>query len=81
MTAQFYFKHPPAHYKPDSMEVEVRGDAPSYPKRKELVNMEKFVIDALHGTIYEIPMVTKTNSLKAYKSGPGYTKLSFCKYT
>ena len=81
MTAKFLFQRPAAHYTSNNMDVE--ADAPPYPKRKELANLGKFVIESLthHGTMFDIPMVTKTNSMKAYNPGPGYTELSFTKYT
>jgi hypothetical protein len=77
MEAAFYMERPPSHYNGDGL----RRDAPQYPKKKDVDNLEKFVLDALHYVVYNNDnCIRQTKTEKRYSSSGAFTKLTFCTF-
>ena len=79
MEGHYFVHRPPSHYKPDG--VTLKDKAPEYPRRKDIDNLDKFVLDALQGIIYfNDSMVRKSITVKSYTLGHGYIDMEFTHY-
>ena len=75
MEATFFEERPRYHYK---RRGSLKKGVADYPKNKDVDNMEKFVMDALKGVVYnDDNMVRQNVSVKHYSAGAPYTELVF----
>ena len=78
MEAHYFLERPPSHYTGAGL---LKVSAPRYPMKKDIDNLEKFVLDALQSVMYNNDnMVRKSQNEKSYSAGAAYTKLVFRTY-
>ena len=82
MEAHYHVQRPSNHYQTSSTGVQtLTEDAPAYPHPGDVLNLEKFVAEAVRGVIFEhTNMIRKSTSEKSWTPGPGFTELFFRDY-